>query len=155
MYFLIPIVSYAVLNLSSRVENKPIRVIGVYTSFAGMIVGIMLTFAQVVSAQWVPIKGYQQDSLGLSYYSMDRQNAIDMCMEALRVNNVKLSTIEVDKKHDPMINNFLYKPNQPDMVYVVYVAKTDSGYVVRLIFREALPFEIEEQYMTIVYEGVE
>lgn len=156
MYFLIPLVSYAVMNLSSRVENTPIRVVGVYTSFAGMIVGILLTFTQIVSAQWVPIKGFQEDSPGnFSYYSMDKQNAIDMCKEVLRINNVNLSTIGVDKKHDPMINNHLLNPDQPDMVYMVYVAKTTTGYVVRLVFRENAYFEIEEDFMTIVYEGVE
>jgi hypothetical protein len=117
---------------------------------------IMLLLAGSANAQWVPIKGFQEDSPGnFSYYSMDKQNAIDMCKEALRINNVNLSTIGVDKKHDPMINNHLMKPDQPEMVYMVYVAKSTSGYVVRLVFRENAYFEIEEDYMTIVYEGVE
>lgn len=117
---------------------------------------IMLLLAGSANAQWVPIKGFQEDSPGnFSYYSMDKQNAIDMCKEALRINNVNLSTIEVDKKHDPMINNHLHKPDQPDMVYMVYVAKTTTGYVARLVFRENVYFEIEEDFMTIVYEGVE
>jgi hypothetical protein len=122
-----------------------------------MFIGIMLAFAQIVSAQWVPIKGYQaeQDEGNFSYYSMDKQNAIDMCKEVLRVNDVNLSTIHVDKNHDPIINNHLHKPDQPDMMYMVYVAKTESGYVVRLIFRTNEDFEIEEDFMTIVYESVE
>lgn len=156
MYILIPIVSAILLVQSARISNYIIRSIVGYTLSAGMFIGIMLAFAQIVSAQWVPIKGFQEETPGnFSYYSMDKQNAIDMCKEVLRINDVNLSTIRVDKGHDPMINNHLYKPEQPDMVYMVYVAKATSGYVVRLIFRADQYFEIEEDFMTIVYEGVE
>jgi len=157
MYVLIPIVSAILLVQSARISNYIIRSIVGYTLSAGMFIGIMLAFAQIVSAQWVPIKGYQaEDKLGnFSYYSMDKQNAIDMCKEVLRVNDVNLSTIHVDKNHDPIINNHLHKPDQPDMMYMVYVAKTTSGYVVRLVFRTNEDFEIEEDFMTIVYESVE
>jgi len=118
---------------------------------------IMLLLAGGANAQWTPIKGYQsEDKPGnFSYYSMDKQNAIDMCKEVLRVNDVNLATIDIDRNHDPIINNHLHKPNQPDMVYMVYVAKTESGYVVRLVFRTNEDFEIEEDFMTIVYESVD
>lgn len=157
MYILIPIVSAILMYQSVRINNYIIRSIVAYTTSAGMFIGIMLAFAQIVSAQWVPIKGFQEeDKLGnFSYYSMDRQNAIDMCKEVLRINDVNLSTIRVDKGHDPIINNHLYKPEQPDMVYMVYVAKATTGYVVRLVFTKDEYFEIEEDFMTIVYEGVE
>lgn len=157
MYILIPIVSAILLVQSARISNYIIRSIVGYTLSAGMFIGIMLAFAQIVSAQWAPIKGFQpeQDAGNFSYYSMDKQNAIDMCKEVLRVNDVNLSTIDIDRNHDPIINNHLHKPDQPDMVYMVYVAKTTTGYAVRLVFRENEDFEIEEDFMTIVYEGVE
>ncbi len=157
MYILIPIVSAILLVQSARISNYIIRSIVGYTLSAGMFVGIMLAFAQIVSAQWIPIKGFQADDKpgNFSYYSMDKQNAIDMCKEVLRINNVNLSTIDVDRNHDPIINNHLQKPDQPDMVHMVYLAKTTTGYVVRLIFREDKYFEIEEDFMTIVYESVE
>lgn len=156
MYVLIPIVSAILLVQSARISNYIIRSIVGYTLSAGMFIGIMLAFAQIVSAQWTPIKGFQEESPGnFSYYSIDRQNAIDMCKEVLRINDVNLSTIDVDKNHDPIINNHLHKPEQPDMVYMVYVAKTTSGYAVRLIYKENKSFEIDEAYMTIVYESVE
>jgi hypothetical protein len=116
----------------------------------------MLLLAGGANAQWTPIKGFQEESPGnFSYYSMDKQNAIDMCKEVLRVNDVNLSTIDIDRNHDPIINNHLHKPEQPDMVYMVYVAKTTSGYAVRLVFRTNEDFEIDEDFMTIVYESVE
>lgn len=117
---------------------------------------IMLLLAGSANAQWTPIKGFQEESPGnFNYYSMDRQNAIDMCKEVLRINDVNLSTIDIDRNHDPIINNHLHKPDQPDMVYMVYVAKTESGYVVRLVFRTNEDFEIDEDFMTIVYESVD
>ena len=117
---------------------------------------IMLLLAGSANAQWTPIKGFQEESPGnFSYYSMDKQNAIDMCKEVLRVNDVNLSTIDIDKNHDPIINNHLHKPDQPEMMYMVYVAKATSGYVVRLVFRTNEDFEIKEDFMTIVYESVD
>jgi hypothetical protein len=154
MYILIPIVSAILLGQSARISNYIIRSIVAYTSAAGMFIGIMLAFAQIVSAQWTPIKGFiREDSLNFSYYTVDKQNAIDMCKEVLRVNDVNLSTIHVDKNHDPIINNHLKKND--GMVYMVYVAKTTTGYAVRLIYRKDEDFEIDEAYMTIVYESVE
>jgi hypothetical protein len=156
MYVLIPIVSAILLVQSARINNYIIRSIVGYTLSAGMFIGIMLAFAQIVSAQWVPIKGYiREDSLNFSYYTVDKQNAIDMCKEVLRVNDVNLSTIDIDRNHDPIINNHLHKPDQPDMVYMVYIAKTTTGYAVRLIYRKDELFEIEEAYMVIVYEGLD
>jgi hypothetical protein len=157
MYILIPIVSAILLVQSARISNYIIRSIVGYTLSAGMFIGVMLAFAQIVSAQWIPIKGYQPEQAegNFSYYSMDKQNAIDMCKEVLRINNVNLSTIDVDRNHDPIINNHLQKPEQPDMMYMVYVAKTTTGYVVRLVFRADEYFEIEEDFMTIVYESVD
>ena len=156
MYILIPIVSAMLMYQSVRISNYILRSVVAYTSAAGMFIGIMLAFAQIVSAQWVSIKGFQEDSPGnFSYYSMDKQNAIDMCKEVLRINNVNLSTIDVNKNHDPIINSHLYKDDQNDMVYMVYIAKTFNGYVVRLVFRKKEYFEIEEEFMTIVYESVE
>lgn len=154
MYILIPIVSAILLVQSARINNYIIRSIVGYTLSAGMFIGIMLAFAQVVSAQWTPIKGFiKEDSLNFSYYTVDKQNAIDMCKEVLRVNDVNLSTIHVDKNHDPIINNHLKKND--GMLYMVYVAKTTTGYAVRLIYTKDEDFEIDEAYMTIVYESVE
>lgn len=156
MYVLIPIVSAIILVQSARINNYIIRSIVGYTLSAGMFIGIMLAFAQVVSAQWVPIKGFiKEDSLNFSYYTVDKQNAIDMCKEVLRVNDVNLASIRIDKNHDPIINNHLHKPDQPDMIYMVYVAKTTTGYAVRLIYRDDVSFEIDEAYMTIVYESLD
>ena len=154
MYVLIPIVSAILLVQAARINNYIIRSIVGYTLSAGMFIGIMLAFAQIVSAQWTPIKGFiREDSLNFSYYTVDKQNAIDMCKEVLRVNDVNLSTIHVDKNHDPIINNHLKKND--GMVYMVYVAKTTTGYAVRLIYKKDEDFEIDEAYMTIVYESVE
>ena len=153
MYILIPIVSAILLGQSARISNYIIRSILGYTLSAGMFIGIMLAFAQIVSAQWTPIKGFQEDSPGnFSYYSMSRQNAIDMCKEVLRVNDVNMSTVDINKRKDPMINNVLIKKDLPGMVHLVYVAKTTKGYVVRLKFIQDEYTEFEEDFVTIVHE---
>jgi hypothetical protein len=113
---------------------------------------IMLLLAGSAKAQWTPILGFQpDDSLGnFSYYTSDQNAAIEKCKEVLKINDVDLETVDIDKNHDPLINNHLQKPEQPDMVYVVYLAKTESGYVVRLKFIKDEYTEFEEDFMSIV-----
>ena len=115
---------------------------------------MILLLAGNTYGQWKPISGFQSDDKGIySYYTSNRSDAISKCEEVLKENNVNLSTIKIDKNHDPIVNNHLYKEEQPDMMYMVYIAKTATGYAVRLIFTKNEYFEIEEEYMTIVYES--
>jgi hypothetical protein len=154
MYILIPIVSAILMYQSARISNYIIRSIVAYTTTAGMFIGIMLAFAQIVSAQWTPIEGFQENLAGnFNFYTNDKQNAIDMCMEVLKVNNVDMSTVDVSKHKDPLINMHLTKEEQPDMVYWVYLVKTTSGYVVRLKFINDEYTEFEEDFVTIYYES--
>lgn len=154
MYILIPIVSVILLGQSARINNYIIRSIVGYTSAAGMFIGIMLVFSQVVSAQWTPIEGFQENLTGnFNFYTNDKQKAIDMCVEVLKVNKVNMFTVDVSKNQDPLINIHLTKEEQPDMVYWVYVVKTTRGYVVRLKFIKDEYTEFEEDFVTIYYEG--
>jgi len=114
---------------------------------------LILLLAGNAYSQWKPISGFQPEmGENFSYYTPYLSNAISKCNEVLEYNNVNLATIRVDKTHDPIVNNHLHKEEQPDMVYMVYIAKTSSGYVVRLIYTKDEYFEIEEEYMTIVYD---
>jgi hypothetical protein len=114
---------------------------------------LILLLAGNAYSQWNPIAGFQPElENNFSYYTSDRSDAISKCNEVLKYNDVNLATINVDKTHDPMVNNHLHKEEQPDMVYMVYIAKTSTGYAVRLIYTKDEYFEIEEEYMTIVYE---
>lgn len=154
MYILIPIVSAILLVQSARISNYIIRSIVGYTLSAGMFIGIMLAFAQIVSAQWTPIEGFQENLAGnFNFYTNDKQKAIDMCKEVLKVNDVNMSTVDVSKHQDPLINIHLSKEEQPEMVYWAYVVKTTTGYAVRLKFIKDEYIEIEEDFVTIYYEG--
>ena len=154
MYILIPIVSSILLVQAARIHNYIIRSIVGYTLSAVMFIGIMLAFAQIVSAQWKPIEGFQENLAGnFNFYTKDKENAIEMCKEVLKENNVDMSTVDVSKYMDPLINIHLTKEEQPDMVYWVYVVKTTSGYVVRLKFIKDEYTEFEEDFVTIYYEG--
>jgi len=114
----------------------------------------ILLLAGNAYSQWKPIAGFQIDETPnyYSYYTADREAAIDKCKQVLEHNNVNLATIDINKKHDPIVNNHLYKQDEPGMVYMVYIAKTATGYVVRLVYTRDEYFEIDEEYMTIVYE---
>jgi len=86
-------------------------------------------------------------------FKNDKQKAIDMCKEVLKVNDVNMSTVVVSKHQDPLINIHLSKEEQPEMIYWVYVVKTTTGYAVRLKFIKDEYIEIEEDFVTIYYEG--
>jgi riboflavin transporter FmnP len=52
MYILIPIISAILLGQSVKINNYIVRSIAVYITSAGMFIGIILAFVQIVSAQW-------------------------------------------------------------------------------------------------------
>ena len=115
---------------------------------------IMLLLAGSANAQWTLIEGFlPEDSLGTYnfYYTTDLENAIEKCKEVLEVNDINLETIDIDRDFDPIINNHLHKPEQPEMMYWVYLAKSTTGYVVRLIFIKDEFIEIEEDFVTLEY----
>jgi hypothetical protein len=107
-------------------------------------------------AQWMPIDGFQEDSIGnYSYYTKSKKNAVKKCMDALDFNNVNLQTIRVDIKNDPIINSNLPKEDDPDVMHLVYIVKTRTGYVVRLKYFKRQYREFEEDFVVIVYEDEE
>jgi hypothetical protein len=104
-------------------------------------------------AQWMPIDGFQEDSIGnYSYYTKGKKKAVKKCMEVLEFNNVNLLTVQVDMNYDPIINNNLPKEDEPDVMHLVYIAKTTTGYVVRLKYFKRQYREFEEAFMVIVYD---
>ena len=116
----------------------------------------VFNFSGNTFAQWMPIDGFQEDSIGnYSYYTKGKKDAVKKCMDVLEFNNVDLLTVEVDMNHDPIINNNLPKEDEPDVIHLVYIAKTTTGYVVRLKYFKRQYREFEEAFMVIVYEDEE
>jgi hypothetical protein len=116
----------------------------------------VFNFSGNTFAQWMPIDGFQEDSIGnYSYYSKSKKDAVKKCLDVLDFNNVNLQTVEVDMNHDPIINNNLPKEDEPDVMHLVYIAKTTTGYVVRLKYFKRQYREFEEDFMVIVYEDEE
>ena len=116
----------------------------------------VFNFSGNTFAQWMPIDGFQEDSIGnYSYYTKGKKKAVKKCMEVLEFNNVNLLTVQVDMNYDPIINNNLPKEDEPDVMHLVYIAKTTTGYVVRLKFFKRQYREFEEAFMVIVYEDEE
>jgi hypothetical protein len=116
----------------------------------------VFNFSGNTFAQWMPIAGFQEDSIGnYSYYTKGKKDAVKKCMDVLEFNNVDLLTVEVDMNHDPIINNNLPKEDEPDVMHLVYIAKTTTGYVVRLKYFKRQYREFEEAFMVIVYEDEE
>jgi hypothetical protein len=116
----------------------------------------VFNFSGNTFAQWMPIDGFQEDSIGnYSYYTKSKKDAVKKCMDVLKFNNVDLLTIHVNMNYDPIINSNLPKEDEPDVMHLVYIAKTTTGYVIRLKYFKRQYREFEEAFMVIVYEDEE
>lgn len=144
--------------IGMRMFNKKINTFNLTSNkksfFWIVFLSIVLNFSGNTFAQWMPIDGFQEDSIGnYSYYTKSKKDAVKICMEALDFNNVNLQTINVDLKDDPLINSNLPKDDEPDVMHLVYVVKTTTGYVVRLKYFKREYREFNEDFVVIVYEN--
>jgi hypothetical protein len=116
---------------------------------------IMLLLTGSVNAQWKPINGFQSDGEkgNFSFYTANRQNAIDICKEVLRVNDINPSGLYFSKRNDPIISNYIVFDNQPEMVYLMYIVRSSTGYILRLKFIENAQIMIQEEFTSINYES--
>jgi hypothetical protein len=156
MYILITILLVILKVKSVNINNHILRSITFCSSVVGLFIGVILVFTQVVSAQWTPIKGFQSDGEkgNFRYYTASRQNAIDMYKEVLFANDLNPSGLNFSKRHDPIISSFIVKENQPEMVYLIYIVKSSTGYILRLKSIENAQIMIQEEYTSINYENL-
>jgi len=116
---------------------------------------IFVMTSSIANAQWKPDRAdYNQLSAGNFWTTApDMQTALAIALNTLEYNGAKMHTLNIDKKdtNSPLFNYF-HRDDEPGFVYVSYVARTKTGYVIW--FRHLLdePIEFEEEYTILEYE---
>jgi hypothetical protein len=156
IYFILFIATMFGMRLVVVIKNDILRAaIGIPMIVAMFCLG-MMTFASAISAQWKPDRpDYEVLSSGNFYTTAsDMNTAITIALNTLEYNNAKMHTIDVDRNDidAPLFNYFHREVGQ---VYITYVARTKTGYVVWFRYLPEKSYEFEEEYLILEYEGVE
>lgn len=136
-----------------RIKNEYLRAsIGI--PIVAFIMFMLLTMS--VSAQWKPDRSdYEVLSDGNFYTTAhDMNTALSIALNTLDYNGAKMHTLNVDRK-DIDVPLFNYFHRDTSRVYIVYVARTKTGYVIWFRYLPDEPVEFEEEYTILEYEGVE
>jgi hypothetical protein len=117
---------------------------------------IFVLTSNLANAQWKADRAdYEILSDGNFYTTAhDMQTAITIALNTLKYNGAKMHTLNVDRKDiDSPIFNHFHRDNQEGFVYVCYVARTQTGYVIWFKFLPDEPITFEEDYAILEYEG--
>ena len=107
-------------------------------------------------AQFIPDRSdYQVESEGNFFTTAhDMKTALTIALNTLDYNGAKMRTINVDKKNfDNPLLNYFHRDSQPDFVYIAYVARTKTGYVIWFKFLPEKSYQFEEEYIIIEYDS--
>lgn len=109
----------------------------------------------IVSAQWKPDRAdYEVLSNGNFYTTAhDMNTALTIALNTLEYNGAKMHTLNVNRKDidAPLFNHF-HRNEDQGFVYVSYVARTKTGYVIWFRYLEDESIEFEEEYTIIEYK---
>jgi hypothetical protein len=117
---------------------------------------IVLLCPVISIAQFIPDRSdYQVESEGNFFTTAhDMKTALTIALNTLDYNGAKMRTINVDKKNfDNPLLNYFHRDSQPDFVYIAYVARTKTGYVIWFKFLPEKSYQFEEEYIIIEYDS--
>lgn len=117
---------------------------------------IFVLATSAANAQWKPDRAdYEVLSDGNFYTTAhDMNTALSIALNTLEYNGAKMHTLNVNRKDvdAPLFNHF-HRPDEVGHVYICYVARTKTGYVIWFRYLPESPVEFEEEYRIIQYEG--
>ena len=158
MYAILFIASIVGMTMVARIKNDILRAsIGIPMVVAMFALG-MMTFASIISAQWRPDRpDYEVLSDGNFYTTAhDMQTALSIALNTLEYNGAKMHTLNVNRKDiDAPLYNYFHRSGDADHFYMVYVARTKTGYVIWFRYLIDEPIEFEEEYAILEYEGLD
>jgi hypothetical protein len=142
----------------ARIKNDILRAaIGIPMVVAMFCLG-MLTFASAISAQWKPDRpDYEVLSSGNFYTTAhDMNTALSIALNTLEYNGAKMHSLNVNRKDiDTPLFNYFHRSSEADRVYITYVARTKTGYVIWFRYLPEGPVEFDEEYTILEYEGLD
>jgi hypothetical protein len=82
------------------------------------------------------------------------QTAISIAKSTLKFNGAKMHTLDFNQKDiDSPLVNFFHRDNEPGFVYITYIARTKTGYVIWFRYLPDEPINFDEEYVIIEYDG--
>ncbi|MFN5311547.1 MAG: hypothetical protein ACK5AU_03430 [Flavobacteriales bacterium] len=112
--------------------------------------------ASTAHAQWKPDRADYEVLNDGNFYTTahDMQTALSIALNTLEYNGAKMHSLNVNRKDiDTPLFNYFHKSSAPDQVYIVYVARTKTGYVIWFRSLPDVPEEFDEEYAVLEYEG--
>ena len=149
-FFIASVVGMAAVK---RIKNENIR-----ASIGIPLVALMMFFllSMSVQAQWKPDRAEYNVLSDRNFHTTahDMNTALSIALSTLKYNGAKMHTVDVD--HDeidaPLFSHF-HRDNQESFVYVCYVARTKTGYVIWFRFLPNERVEFTEDYIILEYAG--
>jgi hypothetical protein len=143
------------MGLVARINNDIIRAaIGIPMVVSMFALG-MMTLASLISAQWKPDRpDYEVLSSGNFYTTAhDMNTALSIALNTLEYNGAKMHSLNVNRKDiDTPLFNYFHRSSDADRVYIVYIARTKTGYVIWFRYIIDVSTEFEEEYTVLEYK---
>jgi len=111
--------------------------------------------ASTAHAQWKPDRADYEVLNDGNFYTTahDMQTALSIALNTLEYNGAKMHSLNVNRKDiDTPLFNYFHKDSQADRVYIVYVARTKTGYVIWFRYIIDVTTEFEEEYNILEYK---
>ena len=141
------------MAIVTRIKNEYLRAsLGI--PIVAFIMFMLLSMS--VSAQWKPDRpDYEVLSSGNFYTTAhDMQTALSIALNTLEYNGAKMHSLNVNRKDiDTPLFNYFHR--EADRVYITYVARTKTGYVIWFRYLPEGPVEFDEEYTILEYEGLD
>ena len=141
------------MAIVTRIKNEYVRAsLGI--PIVAFIMFMLLSMS--VSAQWKPDRpDYEVLNDGNFYTTAhDMNTALSIALNTLEYNGAKMHGLNVNRKEiDTPLFNYFHKSSAPDQVYIAYVARTKTGYVIWFRSLPDVPVEFDEEYAVLEYEG--
>ena len=143
------------MGLVARINNDIIRAaIGIPMVVSMFALG-MMTLASLISAQWKPDRpDYEVLNDGNFYTTAhDMNTALSIALNTLEYNGAKMHSLNVNRKDiDTPLFNYFHRSSDADRVYIVYIARTKTGYVIWFRYIIDVSTEFEEEYTVLEYK---
>ena len=155
MHAKILIASMVGMAIVTRIKNEYLRAsLGI--PIVAFIMFMLLSMS--VSAQWKPDRtDYEVLSSGNFYTTAhDMNTALSIALNTLEYNGAKMHSLNVNRKDiDTPLFNYFHRSSEADRVYITYVARTKTGYVIWFRYLPEGPVEFDEEYTILEYEGLD
>jgi hypothetical protein len=117
---------------------------------------IFVLTSSIANAQWKPDRADYEVLKEGNFWTTahDMQTALSIALNTLEYNGAKMHTLNINKKDvDSPLFNYFQQDSEPGFVYVSYVARTKTGYVIWFRYLPDEPINFEEEYTILEYDG--